>query len=488
MTYVPKTKPWAHQQRALDKMAGHEAFALFMAMRTGKTKTLIDDFGRLENAAEVNDLMVIAPAGVYRTWEGGLKDHLPEEAQERAVVHTWRAGAGATEKRKLDAFMRLQDPRRPRVLLINIEALSNVARAQTLAVEFLAQRRNMNAIDESTTIKNPGADRTKFVVKELGDLSNYRRILSGLPTPRSPLDLYSQFQYLDEAILGFKSFYGFRARYAVMRSLVLGGRTIQVPVAYRDEDELRAKIAPYSIRVTLEECYDLPPKQYVYWDVEMTSEQQKAYEEMKAFATTEIEGHGFVSASQVIVQLLRMHQVLCGHVVTEDRKFVEIPERRTAVLLDRLEEYDGKAIIWCSYDADIQKVAKALEKKYGAGRPNEFTAVARFWGGNRNSREDEEKKFLNDPRCRFMVATAAAGGRGRTWTVADLVVYYSNTDDLEHRSQSEERPQGVGKTKSVLYADLRVPGTVDDRIVANLRKKINMAASINGDNWREWLV
>ena len=144
--------------------------------------------------------------------------------------------------------------------------------------------------------------------------------------------------------------------------------------------------------------------------------------------------------------------------------------------------------MWCSYDADIQKVAKALEKKYGAGRPNEFTAVARFWGGNRNSREDEEKKFLNDPRCRFMVATAAAGGRGRTWTVADLVVYYSNTDDLEHRSQSEERPQGVGKTKSVLYADLRVPGTVDDRIVANLRKKINMAASINGDNWREWLV
>lgn len=488
MTYVPKTKPWAHQQRALDKMVGHDGFALFMAMRTGKTKTLIDDFGRLEEAGEIKDLMVLAPAGVYRTWEGGLKDHLPEEVYERALIHTWRAGAGANERRALERFMRTTDKSRPRILLINIEAMSSVVRARELALEFLAQRRNMNAVDESTTIKNPTADRTKFVVKQLGEFSNYRRILSGLPTPRSPLDLYSQFQYLDEDILGFKSFYGFRARYAVMRSLVLGGRTVQVPVAYRDEDELRAKIEPYSIRVTLEECYDLPPKQYVYWDVEMTPEQQKAYDEMKAFATTEIAGQGFVSASQVIVQLLRMHQVLCGHVVTEDKKFVELPERRTSTLLDRLEEYDGKAIIWCSYDADIQKVAAALEKKYGAGRPGEFTAVARFWGGNRNSREDEEKKFLHDPRCRFMVATAAAGGRGRTWMNADLVVYYSNTDDLEHRSQSEERPQGVGKTKSVLYADLRVPGTVDVRIIENLRKKINMAASINGDNWREWLA
>lgn len=490
MTYIPKTKPWAHQQQALDKMAGKDGFALFMAMRTGKTKTLIDDFGRLEEAGEVQDLAVIAPAGVYRTWEGGLVDHLPDELRERSLVHTWRAGAGAKEERQLLSFMRTKDRRRPRILLINIEALSSVPRAQKLIQEFLEERLNMNAIDESTTIKNPATERTKFVVKVLGDISNYRRILSGLPTPRSPLDLYSQFQFVDESILGFKSYYGFRARYAVMRSMVFGGRTVPVVVGYRDEDELRKKIEPWSFRKTLEECYDLPPKQYVYWDVKLTSQQQKAYEEMKAFATTEIAGRGFVSASQVIVQLLRMHQVLCGHVVTEDGTFIELPENRTQTLLDRLEEYDGKAIIWCSYDVDIQKVSRALEKRYGPSTSDDapFTAVARFWGGNKNSREEEEKRFLKDPNCRFMVATAAAGGRGRTWMVADLVVYYSNTDDLEHRSQSEERPQGVGKTKSVLYADLRVPGTVDERIVKNLRKKINMAASINGDNWKEWLA
>lgn len=271
MTYVPKTTPWAHQQQALDKMAGKDAFALFMAMRTGKTKTLLDDFGRLEEAGEINDLMVIAPAGVYRTWEGGIDDHLPVELRERAMVHTWRAGAGSTEEKRLDRFITTRDPKRPRILLMNTEALSNVARAQDLAQTFLEQRQNMNAIDESTTIKNPTSQRTKFIVKVLGDVSNYRRILSGLPTPRSPLDLYSQFQFLDEGILGFKSYYGFRARYAIMRNMLFGGRTVPIVVGYRDEDELRQKIEPWSFRKTLEECYDLPPKQYVYWDVQMLS-------------------------------------------------------------------------------------------------------------------------------------------------------------------------------------------------------------------------
>ena len=190
----------------------------------------------------------------------------------------------------------------------------------------------------------------------------------------------------------------------------------------------------------------------------------------------------YVTASQVIVQLLRMHQVLCGHVGTEDGRTIEIPEKRTAELLDLLEEHDGKSIIWCSYDLDVRKVSEAIAKHFKTKK------VARFWGGNRASREDEEKMFLNDPECRHIVATAAAGGRGRTWTVADLVVYYSNSPDLEHRSQSEERAQGVDKIKSVAYVDLIARGTVDERMIKALRNKISMAATITGDNYKEWLI
>jgi len=143
-----------------------------------------------------------------------------------------------------------------------------------------------------------------------------------------------------------------------------------------------------------------------------------------------------------------------------------------------------------------------LEQTYGAG------CVARFWGGNLSTREDEEKRFLNDPACMYMLATPAAGGRGRTWVVADLVVYYSNTHDLEHRIQSEMRAQGVDKVNSVAYVDLITPDTVEgvdkvnsvayvdlitpdtveEKILHCLRNKLSMASVISGDDFRQWLI
>ncbi len=124
----------------------------------------------------------------------------------------------------------------------------------------------------------------------------------------------------------------------------------------------------------------------------------------------------------------------------------------------------------------------ALLKEYG---PN---SVARFWGGNVATREDEERLFLSSPNCRFMVATPSAGGRGRTWSNADLVIYYSSTNNLEHRDQSEQRAQGYHKERAVDYIDLIVPRTIEGKILNALRNKIDMASAINGDNYKEWLI
>jgi SNF2 family DNA or RNA helicase len=481
MKYEPRIAPWKHQEEALRRLEGKHAYALLCAMRTGKTKMICDDFGRLELAGECQDLLVIAPAGVYRTWETAFDTHLSEDLRNRIAIHTWSARDGTAAAQKLEEFLAIRD--RPRALLVNVEALSTVERAQTLCKTFLGQRKSMAVIDESTSIKSPTAQRAKFAVRYLAPLAAYRRVLSGLPTPRSPLDLYQQFAYLDQSILGFNSYYGFRNRYAVIKKAPFGpgGRAVPIVVGYRDVDKLWNKLQPHAFRVNLEDCYDLPPKMYSFRTVELTPEQQRAYADMRHFSTTELGRGDFVTATQVIVQLLRLHQILCGHVGTEDGRTIEIPEKRTAELLDLLEEHDGKAIIWCSYDLDVRKVSEAIAKHFK-------TKVARFWGGNRNSREDEEKMFLTDPECRHIVATAAAGGRGRTWTVADLVVYYSNSPDLEHRSQSEERAQGVDKIKSVAYVDLIVPKTVDERMIKALRQKINMAATITGDNYKEWLI
>jgi SNF2 family DNA or RNA helicase len=309
-----------------------------------------------------------------------------------------------------------------------------------------------------------------------------RRILSGLVAPQSPLDLFSQFQFLDPRILGFTSFYAFRARYAILKRQVFGGRAFDMVVGYRDEDELAERIAPHSYRVRLEDCHDVMDDLYVTREVELTPEQRRAYSELKEFATTALSAEVHVTATIALTQVLRLHQVLCGHVKDESGQVHEVPENRTKELVALLEDYDGKAIVWCSYDADVRRVVSVLEREHGKG------SVARFWGGNIATREDEERQFLSDPNCRFMVATPSAGGKGRTWLVADLVVYYSNTSNLEHRLQSEERPKGVGKSTPITYVDLIAPGTVDGKILKALRAKIDVASTLQGDGWREWVV
>ena len=472
--FVSKRKPRAKQAEALAAIEGKEAFALLMAMRTGKTKVIVDDWQR--SLHKTPNLLVIAPAGVYRTWQTALHDDLDDRLVSMMQVYTWVSSAREDTR----AFLTHGGPR---VLLMNVEALSTVKAARELCIGFLQSGAGaMVVIDESVIIKSPRAARTKFILEQIAPRATTARILSGLPAPRSPLDLFCQFWFLDPGILGFENYYQFRQRYAVMKKLRVGGRHVNIVVGYQNVAELQTKIAPCSFRARLEDCYDLPPSTYMIREVELTKEQERIYKELKQFATAALGNNKHVTVTQVVTQILRLHQCLCGHTKDEQGVQHEIPENRTKELLGLLEDHDGKAIIWCSYDADVRRVSSALEKEFGTG------SVARFWGGNTTTREDEEKTFKTNPHCRFMVATAAAGGRGRTWDVADLVVYYSNTTDLDHRMQSEERVKNVGKTTPIAYIDLVARGTVDEKMLKALRDKINLSSIINGDNWREWVI
>jgi SNF2 family DNA or RNA helicase len=125
---------------------------------------------------------------------------------------------------------------------------------------------------------------------------------------------------------------------------------------------------------------------------------------------------------------------------------------------------------------------KRLTEEYGP------KSVAQFHGKNVGARNEEEHRFLNDPDCRFMVATQGAGMRGNTWTVADLTVYYANNYDLEQRDQSEDRNHRIGQTNRVTYVDLIAQGTRENKVIQNLRDKIDLATAINNEGYREWVV
>jgi SNF2 family DNA or RNA helicase len=462
-------------------MQDKPAFALFMEMRTGKTATILAEFGELVTRGELNRLLVVAPAGVYRTWEVDAAKHLHPRFRSRVQIERWESKASRQTKNQLKRFVAGNN--QPKIFLVNIEALSTVTFVRELVAEFLKKAPTMMVIDESTTIKSHTAARTRFCLTAAPH-ARRRRILSGLPTPQSPLDIFTQFAFLDPHILGYGTFKPFQYRYAIMKQLPIGpgGRMVQTVAGYQRLDELRAKVKPYAYRVRLDECYDLPPKMYSRRDIELTKEQVRAYAELKAFAVAVLEKTERVTATIVLTQLLRLHQILAGQTKSDDGNVVRLPEHRTAETLSVLEEHTGKAIIWVAYHEDVLKLTEVLTQRYGRG------AVARFWGGNADTREAEEKQFLTEPKCRFMIATAASGGRGRTWSVASLMIFYQNTFSLEHRLQSEERAQAVGKINSVGIVDLVARETVEDKILDALRNKRQLSNEMTGDAWKKWVA
>jgi SNF2 family DNA or RNA helicase len=337
------------------------------------------------------------------------------------------------------------------------------------------------AIDESTTIKTPTAKRTRTIV-ELGKQAKYRRILTGSPVTKSPLDLYKQCEFLDPWLLGFQSYYAFRQRYAQMVERNFGGRRVQLVVSYKRLDELSNKLEPFSYRVLKEDCLDLPDKIYIKRIVELSDEQKKLYSTMKQMAIAHMNGKT-LSAPNVLSQLMRLHQITCGHFKSDDGQVQEVKNSRLEELMDVLDETEGKAIIWANYVYDIENIVKTIKAQYGE------ESVVQYYGAiPAETRQTNIQKFQDmDSKVRFFVGNPQTGGYGITLTCANTVIYYSNGYDLEKRLQSEDRAHRIGQKKSVTYVDLIAENTVDEKIVKALRKKIDIASEILGEDIKEWI-
>ena len=477
MNYKFKTDPYAHQLSALEKSWDREEFAYFMEMGTGKSKVLVDNIAMLYDKGKINGALIIAPKGVYNNWyTQEIPNHLASHIQPKMVL--WTASTSKSKQKEYDSLF--ETGYDLHILIMNVEAFST-KKGLDFAGRFLRTHRTMMAVDESTSIKTPTAKRTKSILS-IGKLANYRRILTGSPVTKSPLDLYTQCAFLNEHLLGFTSFYTFRNRYAVMVDRNFGGRRVQIPAGYKRLDELSKILKAFSDRVLKENCLDLPEKVYVERQVELTDEQSKAYSTMKSAALASIKGK-MATAPHILTQMMRLHQITCGHLKSDDGTITEIKNNRLEELLDVLDEIEGKAIIWANYIYDIEHIVSVIKKKYGEN------SVVQYYGAvSSDKRQEAIQKFQDtNSAARFFVGNPQTGGYGITLTAANTVIYYSNGYDLEKRLQSEDRAHRIGQKKSVTYVDLVTPKTVDEKIKKALRKKINIATEIMGEDLREWI-
>jgi SNF2 family DNA or RNA helicase len=266
-----------------------------------------------------------------------------------------------------------------------------------------------------------------------------------------------------------------------MKSINIGSRSVNVVVGYQNLGELSDKLKPFSYRCLKDDCLDLPKKTFMRRVVTMTPDQQKVYRQMKSNAIAHLNGK-VVSTNTVIVQLMRLHQITCGHFTADDGSVQELPSNRVDELMDLIYEVEGKVVIWSHYQKDVQRIIKNLVKEYG-----EDSTVDYYGLTPDSERQDHIKRFQEDPKCRFFVGTTQTGGYGITLTAASTMIYFSNGYDLEKRQQSEARIDRIGQTKPMTYIDLISEDTVDDRIVKALRKKVNIATEIMGEELKAWI-
>ena len=478
--YTFKTPPMAHQSKALELSYDREYFAYLMEMGTGKSYVIANDAGRLYKEGKIGALIYLAPKGAYRDFPDiQIPEHLPEDIPREVLV--WQSPLPKDWNQTFERFCNIKD--KLAVFVMNIEALSYESGKKAL-FHFIHKTPGQvyMAIDESTCIKNVSSARAKEAIK-LGRLCKYRRIASGSPVTRSPMDMFGQGIFLSPKALGFTSFYAFRSRYAVLRDLRLNsGRFVPTVVGYQNLDDLKERVQSFSFRVLKKDCLDLPEKIYQYRTVEMSQEQQRCYRDLAKNGVADLGNGGIISTVGALALLTRLHQITCGILVNDDGTEVPLKHNRLDTLMEVLEESSGKVIIWANYVKNLKQIIELISKEYGE------ESVVHYYGESTNfERSEAKRRFQEDGRCRFFVGNPSLGRFSLTLTKATTVVYYSNSYDLDFRIQSEDRAHRIGQTESVTYIDLVSFKTMDEVIYKSLRMKINIAASITGDQLRDWL-
>jgi SNF2 family DNA or RNA helicase len=477
--YEYKTEPYAHQVTAFEQGRTMVYQALLAEMGTGKSKIICDTVAYLYGAGKINALLIFGNNGSYTNWATDeIPTHMPDRVERNVVV--WKGATGKRYKRMLDSLLtpgvfHLQ------VLVMNIEALAFDS-GFDMALRFARCHQTMTVIDESTTIKNHKAKRTKAAIR-IGYESIARRILTGSAVTNNPLDIYSQAEFLSTGCLGFTSWYAFRAQYAELQEIVLreSGRKVKVVTGYRTLDKLTADLQRFSFIIKKEDCLDLPPKVYEKYKVELTPEQTKLYEQLRKTSVAQLESEEYVTAKVVLTKLLRLHQLVCGHLTDDDGTIHKVSSNRLTALNAVLDEVSGPVIVWANYRADIHDIAENLRKR-------DDGELATYFGDTSDAERIDIRQRFQQGAIKYLVCNPQTAGYGLTLTASSNVIYYSNNFDAEKRQQSEDRCHRIGQTKSVTYVDLYCPKTVDEKILKALRTKKALADKVLVSTWRELLA
>jgi len=457
---------WKHQEAAIERAKYCENFALFFDLGTGKSRTTLEIIRHHFNSQKkILRTMIIGPSAVVFNWRNEISKYT-KIPLEKVYPLTG----------SLDVRVKvMKNAPHDSIFITNYEAFAYpkfVSAVMSGIPEVLI-------LDESHRVKDSKAKRTKNLIKlsyEMEKLpTKHRYILSGTPVLNSEMDIFSQFLILDSGKTFGTNFFAFRATYFRDKNAYMP-RQKHFPNFVPKEgtlDKIKAKIAQISAEANKADCLDLPPFVRQSVEVEMSTEQKKAYEDMKKDFIAFV-GSGVATAQLALTKALRLQQILSGFITLEDGSHHVFKENPRA---DALEELivdiapNQKTIIWSIFHADYNTIEDILKRN-----KIEYRTLT----GLTKDKQKEIDEFQNDPNVRVIVASQMAGGTGVNLTAASCMIYYSRSYSLEHDMQSEARAHRGGSEihSSITRIDLLARGTVDEIVLQALREKKNLAESI----------
>ena len=469
---------------------------VFVSGNTGKSAILINTFGYLFEEEKIDAVVYIAKKGEYGNFARyEIPAHLPDRIGREVLVYSAHAAKTKTYQQQLKSLLKPNKDRLP-IFVVNVEGLIHGASSQ-LDLFYDNNKKVFFVLDESTCAKHYDSQRSKRVYY-WASKSLYRRIATGTPVTQAPADLFGQSLVLGKSTLGFTSFYAFRNTYCKLEMQYLGNRSFQKVVGYKNLEDLTKRVSSFSHRILKTDCLDLPPKVYTQRIIPLTEKQAKLYAELRDEAMLTLEGHE-LEVINVLSQITKLQQIVCGQLKVGDSEYVSIENNRLDALVELLEDYPGKAVIWAAFRQSLADIVSTLQEKFG-----KKSTVGYYGGVSDADRKENVNRFKGwrpvmengqmigreeitvEDQARFIVANQAMGF-GNTWTEAELVIYYANSYNLEHRLQSEDRTHRIGQTKTVVYVDMFTPDTVEERVVEVLRAKKSLADEIMARPKTAWL-
>lgn len=428
---------------------------------TGKTLTSIAVAGRGYLIGKVKKLLILCPSSVMSVW--------PMEFEKYAdFPFECKALDGSREKRikEMGSFDKSDSLK---VAVINYES------SWRLIDELLLWNADMIIADEAQRIKGHNTSQSKAAHK-LGDKAKYKLALTGTPIQNSPLDFWSIYRFVDKAIFG-TSFYGFKNKYAVM-----GGYGNYQIISYKNLDDLTRKAHSIAYRVTKKEALDLPEEIEETLYIELEAKARKIYENVRIESYAEIE-KGEVTATNILIKLLRLQQITGGFLKTDDGIQTKVSTAKLDVLKDRFQDLlaeNKKAVIFAKFTSEI----KAVETLIKSLIKDNYIVIS----GETpiKQRGDIIKSFQENEQIKICIAQLQTAGVGITLHSADTAIFYSLDYNYANFEQAKSRIHRIGQKNNCTYIYLVAKGTIDEKIIKALDKKEDIAKRIV-DNWRDYI-